>query len=132
MIEDETCDLVYASHLLEYFDRLEVLDVLREWCRVLKPGGTLRLSVPNFEVLANIYAETGDLSAIIGPLYGRIVIRDSIMYHRTVYDWVSLSVLLRSTGFHAIRRWDLAEMEDCSQARYPSGQLLSLNVEAEK
>ena len=123
MIGDGACELVYASHLLEYFDRLEAIDVLREWHRVLMLGGTLRLSVPDFGVLANIYARTGDLSAVIGPLYGRIA---GPLYHRTVYDWISLSVLLRSTGFHAIRRWVSDVVDDCSQTR------LSLNVEADK
>ena len=44
--EDNTVDLIYASHVLEYFDREEVSEVLEEWYRVLKPGGILRLAVP--------------------------------------------------------------------------------------
>ena len=34
--EDESVDLIYASHVLEYFDREEVVDILSEWTRVLK------------------------------------------------------------------------------------------------
>ena len=32
-------DEIYASHVLEYFDRNDVINVLNEWRRVLKPGG---------------------------------------------------------------------------------------------
>ena len=39
--DEETVDLIYASHVLEYFDRDEVLVVLEEWKRVLKKGGIL-------------------------------------------------------------------------------------------
>ena len=49
-----TVDLIYASHVLEYFDRTEVLKVLTEWHCVLKPGGILRLGVPDFEAMAKL------------------------------------------------------------------------------
>ena len=52
MFEDNTADLIYSSHTLEYFDRLEVVSVLKEWHRVLKSGATLRVAVPNFKALA--------------------------------------------------------------------------------
>jgi len=34
---DEAFDHVYSSHVLEHFSHREVLKVLREWIRVLKP-----------------------------------------------------------------------------------------------
>ena len=37
--ESNTFDLVYSSHVLEHFHRNETLNVLKEWFRVLKPGG---------------------------------------------------------------------------------------------
>ena len=53
--EDNTVDLIYASHVIEYFDRYEVEDLLREWRRALKTSGVLRLAVPNFEALSALY-----------------------------------------------------------------------------
>jgi len=44
--DNNSVDLIYASHVLEYFDINEVKDLLREWRRVLKPGGELRVAVP--------------------------------------------------------------------------------------
>jgi ADP-heptose:LPS heptosyltransferase/predicted SAM-dependent methyltransferase len=40
-------DLAYSSHLLEHFPYEEVPAVLREWMRVVKPGGHLILYVPD-------------------------------------------------------------------------------------
>ena len=55
MFDDNVADLIYASHVIEYFDRVEVLEVLREWQRVLKPGGVLCVAVPDFAALAEVY-----------------------------------------------------------------------------
>jgi predicted SAM-dependent methyltransferase len=46
---------VYASHTLEHFDYTGDLErALKEWSRVLSPGGTIYLSVPDLEVLAKM------------------------------------------------------------------------------
>lgn len=54
-IGDGTVDLIYNCHVLEHFKRREVAKVLTEWKRVLKPGGTLRISVPDFARLCEVY-----------------------------------------------------------------------------
>jgi predicted SAM-dependent methyltransferase len=146
MFEDNTVDLIYSSHSFEYFDRVDAVDVLGEWRRVLKPGGTLRLAVPDFDKLIRIYQDSGDLGRITGPLFGRMKIdteRGSRkLYHKTVYTFDSLKLLLEEGGFKGIHRYDWRETihkdyDDHSQAYYPhmdkeNGILLSLNVEAEK
>src|SRR3989338_10622010 len=73
----DTAELIYACHVLEYFDRGEVLDILTEWKRVLKPGGMIRLAVPDAESLFEVYRKTRDLSLILGPLYGRSSIQET-------------------------------------------------------
>ena len=60
MFGNETVDLIYSSHSLEYFDREQVGNVLREWARVLKKGGILRVAVPDFDALLSVYKKTND------------------------------------------------------------------------
>jgi len=147
MFQDGSVELIYASHVLEYFDRQQGAGVLREWHRVLNPGGILRLAVPDFEVLIEVYKKTGQLNNILGPLYGRIVIEcgtegQQIIYHKTVYDFSSLKKLLEENGFTNVHRYEWRQTihkdyDDFSQAYFPHmdkehGLLISLNVEAIK
>ena len=55
--KDNSVDLIYASHVIEYFDRVEIIEVLNKWKSKLKSGGTLRLAVPNFKTMAKLYIE---------------------------------------------------------------------------
>ena len=50
---DGAASIVYSSHMFEYFDRDEAKEVLAEWFRVLMPGGTVRIAVPDFEAVAS-------------------------------------------------------------------------------
>ncbi len=146
MFEDGSADLIYCSHGVEYFDRAQAANALREWRRVLKEGGILRLAVPDFQALVAVYGSTGNLDDILGPLFGRMAIRsgdtETFIYHRTVYDYRSLESLCMQAGFRSFRRYDWRETlhknhDDFSQAYRPhmdkeNGLLLSLNVEARK
>ncbi len=142
--EDESADLIYASHMLEYWDRVEVRNVLAEWQRVLKPGGILRVGVPNFDALLEVYRQTGQLDRILGPLYGRMPVEglEQFIYHKTVYSEKDLTDMLQEAGFKDVKWWDWGEIfppdyDDHSQAYFPhmdkeNGILVSLNLEAVK
>lgn len=54
---DRTFDGVYHSHVLEHIDREAAPTFLRECCRVLKPGGILRVVVPDLEAQARHYLD---------------------------------------------------------------------------
>ncbi len=140
--EDNTVDLIYSSHTLEYFDRTEVIEVLKEWLRVLKPNGVLRLAVPDFESMVHLYIVGGELESFLGPLYGRMDMGDTKIYHRTCYDFKSLKTLLENNGFTDVSVYDWrgtehSHIDDHSQAYLPHmdkehGTLISLNVECKK
>jgi len=46
-VDDGSCEIVFASHILEHIPWYQSQDALREWVRVLKPGGRLEVWVPN-------------------------------------------------------------------------------------
>lgn len=146
MFDDSSVELIYSSHSLEYFDRIEAERVLAEWRRVLRPGGILRIAVPDFDALIEVYKRTGELQRLLGPLYGRMEIDTPqgkrVLYHKTVYNFPHLKQLLESAGFENVRRYDWRktihkDYDDHSQAYFPhmdkeNGLLISLNVEADK
>lgn len=140
MFEDLSVDLIYSCHVLEHFGRDRAADVLREWHRVLRPGGMLRIAVPDFAAVVSVYMKTGDLRLLLGHLVGGQ--RHALDLHRMVFDFRLLRDLLEDAGFRNIRRYDWRrtvhkDYDDYSMAYWPhmekdSGVLMSLNIEAEK
>lgn len=140
VFETGSVDLIYACHVVEHFKRHEVEDVLREWFRVIRSGGTIRLSVPDFRVLAQIYLDSGDIDLVVGPICGRQDHQYNVHYN--VFDMRSMTRLLERVGFVDVRPYDWrttehAGIDDFSQAYIPhmdkeNGRLISLNVEATK
>lgn len=56
---DEALDYIYSSHLLEDFSYCDLADILKEWRRVLKPGGRLILNCPDQQRYLAHCAKTG-------------------------------------------------------------------------
>lgn len=134
-----TFDLIYASHVLEHSHRSTVLAILSHWRHLLKPGGILRLAVPNFAAIVDRYQQTGDLPELMGLLFGGQNHPKNV--HTVAFDDETLTIALQKVGFKSVRRWDWKDTEhqdfdDYSQAYLPhmnkTGRLMSLNVEAIK
>lgn len=47
-----SCDEVHAIHVLEHVHRWEVGETVREWVRVLRPGGLLVVECPDLDKIA--------------------------------------------------------------------------------
>ncbi len=141
--EDNSAELIYACQVLEYFDRDELPVVLKEWKRVLKKSGILRLSVPNFKVLSDLYQAGLSLEFFLGTLYGKWHIgEEKYVYHKTTFDFKSAERVLEDAGFKNIELWDWrttehCEIDDYSQAYFPhmeknKGVLFNLNIQCQK
>lgn len=136
-LADESVDFAYASHCLEHFSYRETSLILREWCRILRPGGVLRLSVPDFRQLEKIYENSRqDLTVIREMLCGG---QDNpFNYHYAVFDESLLTSELLASGFNAVRPWQsdvITSFEDFSSAAVSVGGKsipISLNLEAVK
>lgn len=129
--ETGTVDVIYACHLIAYFDREEIIPILKEWKRVLIPCGVLRLATPDFRAMAKMYLRENcsNLNQFLGPLYGKM---DGI-YHKTTYDLYSIIELLASVGFKDIRKYDRFKTDharhDDHSAAMIEGNLISLNIQ---
>ncbi len=139
-IPNLTCDIIYASHVLEHFGRNEFQEILKVWNSKIKIGGTLRLSVPDFDSIVDVYKATGNLKQLLGLLCGGQ--RNSYDYHKMIFNRELLTYSLNSSGFSNVREWnwratDHSDTDDYSQAYLPhldkeNGTLVSLNLEATK
>lgn len=136
----ESFDLIYASHILEHIHRNRIISTLSHWVRLLKPGGTLRIAVPNFRAVAEHYMQHGDLKVLIGLLYGGQNMPLNV--HTMAFDDKTLSESMVAAGLRDIRWWDWKKTEhtqfdDYSQCFLPhldkeNGKLMSLNLEGKK
>jgi SAM-dependent methyltransferase len=105
---DETFDMVYANHVLEHFYFWEAPEVLKEWTRILKVNGEIKLRVPNLkwaaqEILKACDNPDYDANYAWGGFYGtrrdvRATEPDSTQIHRCGYTARSLENLLRFVG----------------------------------
>lgn len=73
---DAMFDVVYHSHLLEHIRHEKTLAFMKECLRVLKPGGVIRVLVPDLEQIARLYLE---------KLY-------TAREHESDYDWIMLEM----------------------------------------
>lgn len=85
---DETFDVVVARHVIEH--HADTLGVLREWRRVLKPGGVLVVVTPDQATYIN--RATG--------LPGSTIRMDPT--HVACFTREQLAALVRHAGFHTV------------------------------
>jgi len=139
-IADESCDIIYASHVLEHVGRHEFETVLKTWNKKLKMNGILRLAVPDFEKAVLWYMQTKQILDIVGLVSGGQ--KTKFDYHQMIFDRKMLTDALKKCGFGNIREWDWRKVDhgridDYSQSYFPhmdkeKGTLMSLNLEATK
>lgn len=134
---DSSVDNIYASHVLEHFHHSlnsELIRVLQEWHRVLKPGGYLMLSVPDLRVLCWLF-----LNPNLDPLERHYLM--TVMFggqtneydvHRVGVDLDILGLYLKEAGFQEYRQVsEFTLFHDCSSIRILD-TAISLNVVAQK
>jgi hypothetical protein len=112
MFGDDSADEILSVHVVEHFWRWEVLDVLREWVRVLRPGGRMVLECPN--LISACQAFLADPDGASGPgqegqrtmwvFYGDPAWRDPLMVHRWGYTPRSLARLMGEAGLVNVRQ----------------------------
>lgn len=56
-LETNCADELYSAHTVEHFSYTEIDQILKEWCRVLKPGGKITIKMPDLDFLCRAYVE---------------------------------------------------------------------------
>ena len=136
MFADNTFEAIYASHVLEHFDYKDVVSaVLKEWYRVIIPGGRLFVSVPDLNVIARMIVDREHSTAQDRWTLTRMLLgghADRYDYHQALFNEEILVYFLQEAGFTGILKGaEFGFFDDVSSMRF-KGELISLNMRAEK
>ena len=118
---------------LDYKD--EIQNTLKEWHRVLEPKGKLKISVPDLDILCQLFLlkeelNTADKFRLMRMIFGGHL--DEYDYHYTGLNGEFLHSYLHYAGFINIKKVkNFGLFDDDSNATF-KGVPICLNVEAEK
>jgi SAM-dependent methyltransferase len=120
---DESAQYIYASHFLEHLYYQEAIIFLKECYRVLANGGVLRIVVPDLQSMVESYLKERQqvpdspepAERLLDGLgfipqrpargvIGFIAFLQDKNRHKWMYDWPSLTALIRGAGFNKFRR----------------------------
>jgi predicted SAM-dependent methyltransferase len=139
--ENDSVDEIYACHVFEHISRHDILSTLKGFYNILKPSGTLRLSVPDIEKAIALYNKGMPLyPTLYGQFWGGQ--RNQYDYHSCGFDFATISMFFTEAGFVNLERYDWRDFlppgyDDYSRSYIPhmnfdGGELMSLNVVAIK
>lgn len=109
-LPDGCAELVYSQECLEHFPWKDVPAVMAEWCRLVAPGGRIRIEVPDFLAACRQVLETDTLEmdrAIQQIIFGGQV--NQFDFHYTGLTPRMLTDDLERLGFQVVdvlRGWE--------------------------
>ena len=111
-IKSSIADEILAVHVIEHFYYWEVVPLLRNWQRLMKPGGKIILECPNLLYACQMIVEDPSMRSQPGkdgqmsmwPLYGDPSWKDPLMCHKWAYTPESLIAVLQDAGFRSAQQ----------------------------
>jgi predicted SAM-dependent methyltransferase len=123
-------DTIYACHVFEHLSFHLQPAILRRWLEILRPGGRLMLSVPDFDKLIASYLQNGrEVKSIQGKLMGGQNYRGN--FHCAVFTRQHLTRMLEECGYVKVSEWHPRDEQAWPQD-FSWDDEISLNVLGEK
>jgi hypothetical protein len=101
-IADDTCCEIHAVEVLEHFSHRQTQEVLECWVQKLRPGGWLKIAVPDFERLARAYLDKTPIDiqkAMMGDQ------SSALETNNALFEKKSLASMMANAGLYRIQRW---------------------------
>ncbi len=98
-LPDGVADEVHSYHVIEHFYAWEAPAAIREFARLLKPGGRLVLELPDLESACRNLLKGHKDQMCMWPLYGDPGQLDPYMCHKWGYTPKSIVALVQGNGF---------------------------------
>lgn len=122
---DNSVDEIYSSHVIEHFDFHEGQKVLREWYRVLKPGGWMATEQPDLEKSCAAFLNA-DEKERVGNLYPHFFGMPWLPggAHKFIYTFTQFKWTVEGIGFKNVHQ--------APAVRYINKEHISMKVICQK
>jgi predicted SAM-dependent methyltransferase len=148
LIDDAVFDGIFTEHTLEHLSFDEVKRLLAECLRIMKPGGRIRVIVPDASIVVENYVRKNDRffaefeDAMLAPRGRKLQSRmEALSFelqengHRSAWDFETMSLFLERAGFADITCTSYRQGADprllCDRDNH-GRRLLSLYIEARR
>lgn len=119
--QDNSIDFVFNEHFFEHLTVDEAQLVIKDLMRVLKPGGVMRIAMPDLEAIVKQYRKGLKSDPLINNFKMDFIdtkaesINMSFRWwgHKWLYDWEELTRRLKEAGYERVTRCKL------QQSKYP-------------
>lgn len=97
---------IFSAATLEHFRKHHNEHILREFHRILQPGGMLRVSTPDIEAIARAVLAGEDLGKVNQHLFGKFKSEETEDFdvHKWMYRAATMIALLESIGFTDVKQ----------------------------
>ncbi|ROL55665.1 methyltransferase domain-containing protein [Bacteroidetes/Chlorobi group bacterium Naka2016] len=106
-LPDESVDYIYTSHFLEHIYKDEAEFVIKEFYRILKKGGKVRVVVPDLDYVIDLLNK-GKKEEGLSYFFPESR-ADEFSRHRYLYDFEMIKNLLKRAGFNSIVKRNFRE-----------------------
>lgn len=99
---DQIADFIFTSHFIEHLYKKDAEHLLSECYRVLKPGGTIRIAIPDLEYAISLYHANKKHEMLTNYFF----IEDDSFYarHKYMYDFELMKKILIEIGFSEVSK----------------------------
>ena len=106
-ISEGSIEYIFCEHFIEHVTREDAKKILYQCCRVLRPGGVLRITTPDLRYLVDAYLKNdiGRWSTVEWRAgTGCQLVNEGMRSwdHKFLYDQDELTLLLNEVGFNEI------------------------------
>jgi len=102
-LPDRSTDFIFTSHTIHHLYRDEALGLLKDALRTLKPGGIIRVAVPDLAYVVSLY-QRGERERALEFFFYPPSSRSQYSRRQYQYDFALLGKLLAEAGYCDIRR----------------------------
>ena len=130
-ISENSVNFIYSSHFFEHLFKDDAAALLKSCARALKPGGIIRISIPDLAYAVSLYS-LGRTSVMLDDYFFVEGKGSYLARHKYMYDFAMIKKALEQAGFTNVIRCEYQQGKSPDIKDLDVYPEVSLFVEAER